>query len=228
MNTRILVDDDEPQIGRLLNTGLQTRGYDVNVVTDGQAALDAAVSWQPDVILLDLGLSGLDGLDVCRRIRGWSDVPIIVLMVRDSEQDKVEALDLGADDYLTKPFGMNELLARSRVALRHAARRDTAEKPVLTFGDLQIDRTKRLVTLHGQEVWLTPAEYDLLRFLAGHAGKVLTHRMLLRNFWGPTYKQDVPTLRVFINQLRRKIEANLAQPAYILTEPGIGRRFSLC
>jgi two-component system KDP operon response regulator KdpE len=227
MNTRILVVDDEPQIGRLLNTGLLARGYDVRVVADGQAALDAAVSWQPDVILLDLGLPGLDGLEVCRRIRGWSDVPIIVLTVRDSEQDKVEVLDLGADDYLTKPFGMNELLARIRVALRHAARKDAAEEPVLTFGDLQIDRARRLVTLRGQEVRLTPTEYDLLRVLAGHAGKVLTHRMLLRNVWGPTYEQDVPTLRVFINQLRRKIEANPAQPAYILTEPGIGYRFSL-
>jgi two-component system KDP operon response regulator KdpE len=154
-------------------------------------------------------------------------VPIIVLTVRDSEQDKVEVLDLGADDYLTKPFGMNELLARIRVALRHAARKDAAEEPVLTFGDLQIDRARRLVTLRGQEVRLTPTEYDLLRVLAGHAGKVLTHRMLLRNVWGPTYEQDVPTLRVFINQLRRKIEANPAQPAYILTEPGIGYRFSL-
>jgi two-component system KDP operon response regulator KdpE len=227
MNTRILVVDDEPQIGCLLNTGLLARGYDVRVVADGQAALDAAVSWQPDVILLDLGLPGLDGLEVCRRIRGWSDVPIIVLTVRDSEQDKVEVLDLGADDYLTKPFGMNELLARIRVALRHAARKDAAEEPVLTFGDLQIDRARRLVTLRGQEVRLTPTEYDLLRVLAGHAGKVLTHRMLLRNVWGPTYEQDVPTLRVFINQLRRKIEANPAQPAYILTEPGIGYRFSL-
>ncbi len=227
MNTRILVVDDEPQMGRLLKTGLSARGYDVAIATDGQAALNLAASWRPEVIVLDLGLPLLDGLEVCRRIRGWSQVPIIVLSVRDTEQDKVEALDLGADDYLTKPFGMDELLARIRVALRHAARLTSAEEPVLTFGDLQIDRARRLVTLSGQEVRLTPTEYELLRVLATHAGKVLTHRFLLRSVWGPSYEQDVPTLRVFITQLRRKIERDPAQPGFILTEPGIGYRFQV-
>lgn len=225
--TRILVVDDEPQMGRLLKTGLSARGYEVAVAADGQAALVTVISWKPDVILLDLELPVLDGLEVCRRVRSWSQTPIIVLSVRESEQDKVEALDLGADDYLTKPFGMDELLARIRVALRHGGQKAQPVEPVLDFGDLRIDQARRLVTVRGQEVHLTPTEYDLLRVLASHAGKVLTHRVLLRSVWGPTYEQDVPTLRVFINQVRRKIEPDPARPTYILTEPGIGYRFHL-
>jgi two-component system KDP operon response regulator KdpE len=226
MSARILVVDDEPQIGRLLKTSLTARGYEVAVAADGQAALDLAASWRPDVILLDLGLPIIDGLEVCRQIREWSQTPIIVLTVRDAEQDKVAALDLGADDYLTKPFGTDELLARIRVALRHAARTAAPEEPMLRFGDLTLDLARRLVSVGGQEIHLTPTEYDLLRTLATQAGKVLTHRMLLRAVWGAAYEQDAATLRVFITQLRRKIEADPAHPAHILTEPGIGYRFS--
>ncbi len=228
MSQRILVVDDEPQIGRLLKTGLSARGYEVMIARDGQAALDATISWRPDVMVLDLGLPVLDGLEVCRRVRGWSEMPIIVLTVRDAERDKVEALDLGADDYLTKPFSMDELLARIRVALRHSERLALVrEEPVYTFGELHIDRAHRRVLVRGQEVHLTPTEYELLRVLTTHAGKVLTHRWLLRTVWGASYEQDVPTLRVFINQLRHKIEADTARPTYILTEPGIGYRFNV-
>lgn len=223
--TRILVVDDELPMARLLRTSLGARGYEVRVATDGQAALDQAVSWRPDVIVLDLGLPLIDGVEVCRRVRGWSQVPIIVLSARDREQDKVEALDLGADDYLIKPFGMDELLARIRVALRHSARLSATEDPVLAFGDLVIDRARRLVLLGRQEVHLTPTEYELLRVLASNAGKVLTHRTILRAVWGASYEQEVPTLRVFITQLRRKIEPDPGRPIYILTEPGIGYRF---
>ena len=225
MSARILVVDDEPQIGRLLKTSLGARGYQVTVASDGQAALDLAASWRPDLILLDLGLPVIDGLEVCRQVRAWSQVPIIVLTVRDAEQDKVAALDLGADDYLTKPFGSDELLARIRVALRHAAHLSVTEEPVRHFGDLMIDLAHRLVIIRGQEIHLTPKEYDLLRVFALQAGKVLTHRMLLRAVWGGAYEQDVPTLRVFVTQLRRKIEADPAHPTHVLTEPGVGYRF---
>jgi len=224
MSARILIVDDEPQIGRLLKTTLGAHGYEIAVAADGQAALDQAARWRPDVILLDLGLPVIDGLEVCRRIREWSQVPIIVLTVRDAEQDKVAALDLGADDYLTKPFGADELLARIRVALRHAARATVVDEPVLRFGDLTLDLTRRVVARDGEEVHLTPTEYELLKTLATQAGRVLTHGMLLRAVWGSAYEQDAPTLRVFITQLRRKIEADPAHPVHILTEPGIGYR----
>jgi two-component system KDP operon response regulator KdpE len=227
MGERILVVDDEPQIGRLLKTSLGARGYQVMVAPDGRSALDLAASWRPDLILLDLGLPLMSGLEVCRQLREWSQVPIIILTVRDAEQDKVAALDLGADDYLTKPFGNDELLARIRVALRHAARLAVAQEPVLQFDDLTIDLAHRLVSVRGAEVHLTPKEYELLRVLATQAGKVLTHRMLLRAVWGGAYEQDVATLRVFVTQLRRKIEADPARPAHILTEPGVGYRFHI-
>ena len=217
--------DDEPQIRRLLKTSLGARGYEVGLAEDGEAALDMVASWRPEVILLDLGLPVVDGLEVCRQVREWSQVPIIVLTVRDAEDDKVRALDLGADDYLTKPFGIDELLARVRVALRHAARLAAPEEPLLRFGDLALDLARRRVTVRDQEVHLTPTEYDLLKVFATQAGKVLTHRMLLRTVWGSAYEHDVPTLRVFVTQLRRKIEADPAHPTYILTEPGIGYRF---
>jgi len=225
MSARILVVDDEPQIRRLLNTSLGARGYDVAVAADGPAALERAANWRPDLILLDLGLPHMDGLEVCRQVRGWSQVPIIVLTVRDAEQDKVAALDLGADDYLTKPFGTDELLARIRVALRHAASLSITQEPVLHFGDLAIDLARRLVMIGDEEIHLTPKEYELLRVLATQAGKVLTHRMLLGAVWGSGYEQDLPTLRVFVTQLRRKIEPDPAHPTHILTEPGIGYRF---
>ena len=227
MGARILVVDDEPQIRRLLKATLAARGYEVALAEDGQEALDVAASWRPEVILLDLGLPKIDGLEVCRQVREWSLAPIIVLTVRDSEEDKVKALDLGADDYLTKPFGTDELLARIRVALRHAARPASPEAPLLRFGDLAIDLARRRVTLDDQEIHLTPREYDLLRALASQAGKVLTHRMLLRAVWGGAYEQDVATLRVFITQLRRKIEPDPARPTYILTEPGVGYRLAV-
>lgn len=222
---RILVVDDEPQIGRMLQTVLSAHGHTVVVVHDGATAVEQAASWQPEVIVLDLGLPQLDGLEVVRRIRSWSRVPIIVLTVRDTEHDKVAALDLGADDYLTKPFGMDELLARLRVALRNAAWRAAPDEAVHVFGALRIDQARRLVTLAGQEVKLTPTEYQLLILLAKSAGKVLTHQHILTTIWGPGAAHDVPTLRVFITQLRKKIEPNPAQPMYIRNEPGIGYRF---
>lgn len=222
---RILVVDDEPRIGRMLNTVLTAHGHQILVVADGASAVNQAESWQPEVIILDLGLPRLNGLEVIRQVRAWSRVPIIVLTVRDAEQDKVIALDLGADDYLTKPFGMDELLARLRVALRNAAWRSVSDEAVLTFGALQIDSGRRLVTLHGQEVKLTPTEYRLLNLLASNAGRVLTHQHLLTSIWGAGAAQDVPVLRVFITQLRKKIEPDPAQPTFIRNEPGIGYRF---
>jgi two-component system KDP operon response regulator KdpE len=222
---RVLVVDDEPQIGRMLKTVLSAHGHTVLVVDDGALAIEQAAHWLPEVIILDLGLPQLDGLEVIRRVREWSWVPIIMLTVRDAEQDKVVALNLGADDYLTKPFGMDELLARLRVALRNAAWRAQSNEPVLNFGALQIDRARRLVTLGDQEVKLTPTEYQLLLLLAGSAGKVVTHQHLLTTIWGPRAAQDVPTLRVFVTQLRKKIEPDPAQPRYIRNEPGIGYRF---
>ena len=227
MSARILVVDDEPQMGRLLKTTLGARGYEIAVALDGQAALDLAASWNPDVVLLDLGLPVLDGLEVARRLRAWSQVPIIVLTARDTEQDKVTALDLGADDYLTKPFGTDELLARIRVALRRAAGLATPGKPLLQSGDLTIDLAQRRVMVRQQTIHLTPTEYELLRVLATNAGKVLTHQMLLRAVWGNGYEQDVAILRVFVTQLRRKIEPDPAHPFHITTEPGIGYRFQL-
>jgi two-component system KDP operon response regulator KdpE len=223
---RILVVDDEPQIGRMLKTVLGAHGHTVQVVEDGLTAVAQATSWAPEVIVLDLGLPGLDGLEVIRRVRARSRVPIIVLTVRDAEQDKVAALDLGADDYLTKPFGMDELLARLRVALRNAAWRAASDdSATLAFGTLRIDRARRLVTLGGQELKLTPTEYELLTLLAGSAGKVLTHQHILTTIWGAGAAQDVPTLRVFITQLRKKIEPEPTQPSFIRNEPGIGYRF---
>ncbi len=222
---RILVVDDEPQIGRMLKTVLGAHGHTVLVKEDGATAVNEAIGWQPEVIILDLGLPALDGLEVIRRVRTWSRVPIIVLTVRDAEQDKVAALDLGADDYLTKPFGMDELLARLRVALRNAAWRAASDESLLTFGPLQIDHSRRLVTLAGQEVKLTPTEYQLLSLLAGSAGKVLTRQHLLTTIWGPGAAQDAPTLRVFITQLRKKLELDPAHPSMIRNEPGIGYRF---
>jgi two-component system KDP operon response regulator KdpE len=221
----VLVVDDEPQIGRLLTTSLQARGYEVAVATDGKMALEMAATWRPDLVLLDLGLPVVGGLEVCRRVRGWSQVPIIVLTVHDAELDKVAAFDLGADDYVTKPFGTNELLARIRVALRHAARAGLPDEPILRFGNLVIDLAHRRITIGGQDVHLTPTEFELLKVLATQAGKVLTHRMLLQVVWHSTQEQDVATLRVFIAQLRRKIEPQPEQALYIITEPGIGYRF---
>jgi two-component system KDP operon response regulator KdpE len=224
MSARILVVDDEVQIRRLLQTGLSGYGYAVELAADGLEAVEKTRAWRPDVIVLDLGLPKLSGLEVCQSIRSWSSTPIIVLSVRDTDRDKITALDLGADDYLTKPFSLGELLARVRVALRHTAAAATAE-PALQFEDLRIDLPLRQVFMADQEVHLTPTEYDLLKLLATHAGKVLTHTHLLREVWGAAYERDTQTLRVFIGQLRRKLGDDPARPRFILTEPGVGYRF---
>ena len=221
---RILVVDDEPQILRSLRMTLAGHGYDVQTAATGEEALDATEGRLPDLVVLDLVLPGLSGLEVCRRLRERSSLPILVLSARGDERDKVAALDLGADDYLTKPFGVNELLARIRAALRRAA---GARGPaaVLEAGDLRIDVDRRVVARGGVEVRLTPTEFDLLKTLASHAGRVLTHGYLLRAVWGPEYESDSQVLRVFIGQLRRKVEPDAARPRHIITEPGVGYRF---
>lgn len=225
MGARLLVVDDEPQIGRMLRPILGAEGYTVQVVGDGPSALDMVAKWRPDLILLEIQLPGLDGFEVCRRVRDWSQVPIIILSTRDDEDSKVRALDLGADDFVVKPFGVRELLARIRVGLRRQAHLSDGGGAVVSFGALQIDRARRLVSCAGATIRLTPTEYNLLVLLSGHAGKVLTHRMILRTIWGPGSEHDLNTLRVFITQLRRKIEPDPATPSLIVTEPGVGYRF---
>ena len=222
---RVLVVDDEPNIRRALRVWLADHGYDVRLAASGEEALDAAAVAPPDVVILDLVLPGLSGLEVCRGLREWSQAPILVLSARGEERDKIEALDLGADDYLTKPFGMGELLARLRAILRRTA--GGSPSPVLASGDLRLDQARRLVTLAGREVHLTPTEYEMLRYLMANAGKVITHRTLLGAVWGPSHEDASETLRVFIAQLRRKIEPEPHRPTYIRTEPGIGYRFRL-
>jgi two-component system KDP operon response regulator KdpE len=220
---RVLVVDDEPQIRRFLRTALGANGYEVIEAADGAEALQRAAAEAPDVILLDLGLPDLDGIEVIRSLRAGSEVPIIVLSVRAREIEKIAALDLGADDYVTKPFGIGELLARLRAALRHRLRQAGAP-PVFTAGDLTIDLARRLVRRGAEPVRLTPKEYALLALLARHAGKVVPHRQLLQAVWGPAHLEDVAYLRVYVGQLRRKVEQDPDQPSLILTEPGIGYR----
>ena len=220
---RVLVVDDEPNIRRALRVWLGDHGYDVQLVASGEEALDAAAVVPPDVVILDLVLPGLSGLEVCEGLREWTQVPILVLSARGAEQDKIQALDLGADDYLTKPFGMGELLARLRAMLRRSA--GGPPSPVLESGELRLDQARRLVTLADREVHLTPTEYEILRYLMANAGKVITHRTLLGAVWGPSHEDASETLRVFIAQLRRKIEPEPHHPTYIRTEPGIGYRF---
>jgi two-component system, OmpR family, KDP operon response regulator KdpE len=219
----ILVVDDEPLFRRALRAGLVNHGYDVALAASGEQAVDAAASTPPDLVILDLTLPRMSGLDVCRELREWSAVPIIILSARDRERDKVGALDLGADDYLTKPFGMAELLARVRAALRRTS--GDSASPVLESGELRLDQARRLVTCDGEMVHLTPTEYEILRYLMTNAGKVITHRSLLHAVWGTGYEDSTRMLRVFIAQLRRKIEPNPARPTYIRTEPAIGYRF---
>ena len=219
---RILVVDDERAIRRFLRASLTAHGYHIFEAARAQEGLEAAAAVRPDLIILDLGLPDSDGIDVTRQLREWSRVPIVVLSVRGEDADKIAALDAGADDYLTKPFSSGELLARIRVALRHAAR--PADQPVITTGDLVVDVAHRTVTLNGQEISLTPIEYMLLKTLALSAGKVLLHRHLLREVWGPGYDQDANLLRVNISKLRHKIESDPARPRYIVTEPGVGYR----
>jgi two-component system KDP operon response regulator KdpE len=225
MGTKILIVDDEPQIRRALGAGLRANGFEVELAETGEAAITSIPMTRPDVVLLDLTLPGIDGIDVVRKVREWSSVPIVVLSARGSERDKVVALDVGADDYLTKPFGMGELLARIRVALRHAAPDGAGSEPIFRDGALVVDFDKRLVTKHGDDVHLTPIEYDLLRELVTNAGKVMTHHVLLSRVWGPASVYDTQYLRTYVNQLRKKVEPEPSQPRHILTEPGIGYRY---
>ncbi len=218
---RVLVVDDEPQIRRALRTALTGHGYEVETADDGEATLMLLAARAPDVLVLDLVMPGVDGFEVLRRVREWSRVPIVVLSARGQERDKVTALDLGADDYLTKPFGIAELLARVRAVLRRAA--PTVESR-LTVGDVTVDLERRVVAKAGVEVHLTPTEYDLLRVLAVDAGKVLTHRQLLARVWGGYATENSQQLRVYVNYLRRKLEDDPARPRLILTEPGVGYR----
>jgi two-component system KDP operon response regulator KdpE len=219
---RVLVVDDEPAIRRFLCTSLTAHDYAVFEAVNGQEALAAVLAYRPDLVILDLGLPDLDGIEVTRQLREWSAVPIIILTVQEQEAAKITALDAGADDYVTKPFGMGELLARMRVALRRAAS-PTAE-PVFTTGELAVDLARRLVTVGGREIQLTPTEYDLLRVLVTHAGKVLTHRQLLRQVWGVAYQEETHLLRVNMSNLRHKLEPDPSRPNYIITEPGVGYR----
>lgn len=224
MKPRILVVDDEPQIRRFLKATLAVHGNEVALAENGRSALEQVITWHPDVILLDLGMPEMDGLEVLQRIREWSDLPIIVLSVRDREDDKVTALNLDANDYLTKPFGTDELLARIRVALRHAAQRKRAPAAIIVAGELRLDLTAHLVTIRDREIHLTPTEYNILSALASYSDKVMTHAVLGHKVWG-LEPHDPAKLRVFITQLRRKIEDDPTQPRYIITEPGVGYRF---
>lgn len=221
---RILIVDDEPQITRVLRMSLSTRGYDVRSAADGESALETFHDWPPDLVITDLSMPGMSGIELCRQLRSISPIPIIVLSVKGEERTKVEALDAGADDYLTKPFGMDELLARIRATLRRAPL-SRAEDTVLEEGDFRVDLESRAVSVEGKEVHLTPKEYDLLVYLIRHPGKVLTHRALLAAVWGGNFVEQTEYLRVFIGQLRKKIEPDSAAPRHILTEPWIGYRF---
>jgi two-component system KDP operon response regulator KdpE len=222
---RALIVDDEPQIRRALRAGLEQNGYQVTVAPSGEEALDQAALHPPDVVVLDLAMPGMDGFEVCRQLREWSKAPILVLSVREGEEDKIRALDLGADDYLTKPFSLGELLARLRALLRRAGAAEEPEAPSFTAGELHVDLSRRRVTLAGADVHLTPIEYDLLRVLILNPERVLTHRQLLTRVWGPEYAEDTHTLRVHIANLRNKIEPDPARPRFIHTEPRIGYRF---
>ena len=223
-NLKALVVDDEPAVRRFLRTSLEPRGYQVSEASTGHEAVDVVAQSKPDVILLDMGLPDLDGVEVTRILREWCSIPIIILSVRESEADKVAALDAGADDYLTKPFGLNELTARLRAALRRV--QQNPDEPVLVSGSLSIDLTNRDVIRDGQRIVLTPTEYDILKALARKAGKVLTHQQLMREVWGHV-EQDLHTLRVNISNLRKKLEPEPARPALLVTEPGVGYRFVL-
>lgn len=219
---RILVVDDELAIRRFLNTVLSKEDFSLHEAENGHAGLAAAAACRPDVILLDLGLPDLDGIEVIKRIREWSSVPIIVLSVRDRENDKVAALDAGADDYLTKPFGVGELLARIRAALRRSLQE--ISEPVFISNDLQVDLGSRRVTISGTDISLTPTEYDILRLLVAHAGKVMTHGQILKQVWGLAYLEQPHVLRVNVSNLRRKLEKDPSRPQHIVTEPGVGYR----
>jgi len=221
---RVLVVDDEPQITRVLRTTLSAQGYDIRVANDGEMALELMKNWTPHVVITDLAMPNLDGVGLCRQVRQISQVPIIVLSVRGQDRSKVEALDAGADDYVTKPFSMNELLARIRAQLRRAPVVEE-QSTVIVVGDFSIDLDARSVRVAGREVHLTPKEFDLLVYLARHPGKVVTHRTLLAAIWGPNSTEQPEYLRVFVGQLRKKIEVDHSSPKYLLTEPWVGYRF---
>jgi len=222
---RILVVDDEPQITRVLRTTLSSQGYDLRVANDGESALKVIGEWAPDLLITDLAMPQMNGLELCRRVRSKSDIPIIVLSVRGEERTKVEALDAGADDYVTKPFGMSELLARVRANLRRIPANGSDEAGPIEVGDFSIDVAAHRVSIRGKEIRLTPKEFELLVYLARHSGKVVTHRALLGAIWGPNATEQPEYLRVFVGQLRKKIEPDAADPRYILTEPWVGYRF---
>jgi two-component system KDP operon response regulator KdpE len=221
---RILAVDDEPQILRALRTSLTARGHDVLTAPNGETALDTLTTTEVDLVILDLGLPGIDGVEVIRRLRSWKEVPVIVLSVRDAQADKVAALDAGADDYVTKPFGMDELQARMRAVMRRKGAGDDA-RPVVRAGDLQIDLAKRLVTRGGESVHLTRTEFALLELFATNPGKLLTHRWLLQKVWGDAYRDESHYVRVYVAGLRKKLEQDPGSPSLILTEPGVGYRW---
>ena len=222
---RVLVVDDELAIRRFLRTSLQAHGYSVYEAQTGEEALIEVVNTRPDLVILDIGLPGLNGVEVTRRMREWSEIPILILSVHDQERDKIAALDAGADDYLTKPFSVGELMARMRVAVRRSGKQ--ALEPIFVSGNLKLDFSKRIVYVGDEEVSLTPTEYDLLRILAQDAGKVLTHRQIFRALWGENYQTEAHLLRVNVSNLRKKIEPDSSRPTYIVTEPGVGYRLKV-
>jgi two-component system KDP operon response regulator KdpE len=221
---RILVVDDEPQITRVLRTSLSSQGYDIRVANDGETALEIMKDWTPDLVVTDLSMPNMDGLELCRRLRVTSQVPIIVLSVRGEERTKVQALDAGADDYVTKPFGIEELLARVRASLRRVPT-ENGQASLIEAGDFRIDLAAHKVVVRKREVHLTPKEFELLVYLARHAGRVVTHRALLGAIWGGQSTEQVEYLRVFVGQLRKKLEPESSSPRYIVTEPWVGYRF---
>jgi len=222
---RILVVDDEPQITRVLRTSLSSQGYDIRVANDGETALEIMKDWTPDMVITDLAMPNMGGLELCRRLRSTTQIPIVVLSVRGEEKTKVQALDAGADDYVTKPFGMEELLARVRANLRRTTTTESDEAKIIEAGDLKIDLTAHQVTLQNKEIHLTPKEFDLLVYLARRPGKVVSHRALLGAIWGGNSTEQVEYLRVFVGQLRKKLEPDASSPRYIVTEPWVGYRF---
>lgn len=228
MNDRphILVVDDESQITRVLRTSLSAQGYDIRIANSGEMALEIMKDWSPNLIITDLSMPSVDGLQLCREVRAVSKVPILVLSVRGEERTKVQALDAGADDYVTKPFGIQELLARVRANLRRAPLAENGEaSPVIEIGDFRIDLAAHKIAVQSRDVHLTPKEFDLLTYLARHPGKVITHRALLSAIWGGQSTEQVEYLRVFVGQLRKKLEPDAASPRYIVTEPWVGYRF---
>lgn len=222
---RILVIDDEFQITRVLKRSLGAHRYDVRTAADGESGLDTFSDFHPDMVITDLSMPGMSGIDVCKAIRRTSDVPIIVLSVKGEEQTKVEALDAGADDFITKPFGMNELLARVRASLRRGPA-EVEQATIVNAGDFKLDHSKREVSVDGNEIHLTPKEFELLAYLIEHSDRVITHRTLLSKIWGGDYTEQTEYLRVFIGNLRKKIEPTPSKPRYILTEPWVGYRFT--